>query len=68
MPRAIKQLKRDYADCFSTREGRRVLEDLKSAYQLRESYTKGDSYETARKEGERSVYLRIISMCNIKEE
>ncbi len=68
MPRAIKELKRNYADCFGTREGLKVLEDLKSAYQLRESYTKGDPYETARKEGERSVYLRIISMCNIKEE
>ena len=68
MPRAIKQLKRDYSDCFGTREGMKVLEDLKSAYQLRESYAKGDPYETARREGERSVYLRIINMCNIKEE
>ena len=66
MPRAIKELKRNYVDCFGTNEGIKVLEDLKSAYQLRESYTKGDPYETARREGERSVYLRIISMCNIK--
>jgi hypothetical protein len=68
MPRAITQLRRDYADCFATREGLKVLEDLKAAYQLRESYSKGDPYETARKEGERSVYLRIINMCNIKKE
>jgi hypothetical protein len=68
MPRAIKELRRNYADCFGTGEGIKVLEDLKAAYQLRESYTKGDPYETARKEGERSVYLRIISMCNLKNE
>jgi len=35
---------------------------------MRESYVKGDPYETARREGERAVYLRIISMSNIKEE
>jgi len=68
MPRAINELKRNYADCFGTGDGKKVLKDLRSAYQLRESYSKGDPYETARREGERSVYLRIITMCNFKNE
>jgi|JYMV01.1.fsa_nt_gi hypothetical protein len=64
----IDDLRRNYADAFGTREGMQVLKDLKAAYQMRESYVKGDPYETARREGERSVYMRIIKMCNIKEE
>ena len=45
----------------------KVLKDLKSAYQMRESYVQGDPYETARREGERSVFLRILKLSNIKE-
>lgn len=68
MSRSIDQLKKNYADCFGSIAGMKVLEDLKQAYQLRESYVKGDSYETARREGERAVYLRLLSMSNMKEE
>ncbi len=68
MPRAINKLRKHYAECFATNDGVLVLEDLRAAYQMRESYVKGDSYETARREGERAVYLRIMSMCNNKEE
>ena len=68
MPKAIAKIKRDYADCFGSISGNKVLDDLRRAYQLRESYVRGDSYETARREGERAVYLRILTMCNIKEE
>jgi hypothetical protein len=68
MSTTIAKLKKDYADCFGSISGNKVLEDLKSAYQMRESYSKGDPYETARREGERAVYLRIINMSNIKEE
>jgi hypothetical protein len=68
MNTTITKLRKDYADCFGSISGNKVLEDLKSAYQMRESYVKGDPYETARREGERAVYLRIISMSNIKEE
>ena len=68
MNTTITKLRKDYADCFGSISGNKVLEDLKSAYQTRESYVKGDPYETARREGERAVYLRIISMSNIKEE
>jgi len=64
----ITKLRKDYADCFGSISGGKVLDDLRKAYQMRESYVKGDPYETARREGERAVYLRILNMCNIKEE
>jgi hypothetical protein len=68
MPRTIENLKKHYADCFTTNDGMQVLKDLKAAYQMRESFVKGDPYETARREGERAVYLRIIFMSNLKKE
>ena len=55
MPKAIAKIKRDYADCFGSISGNKVLDDLRRAYQLRESYVRGDSYEAARREGERAV-------------
>jgi hypothetical protein len=65
--KAIQKLKKEYAIVFGTVEGEAILEDLKAAYQMRESFVKGDPYETARREGERAVYLRIIRMSNLKE-
>lgn len=52
---------KDYAICFGSETGRRVLKELKSHFGDRMSYTKGDSHETAFMEGQRSVYLRILS-------
>lgn len=68
MPKAINKLKKEYKDCFESLAGTKVLEDLRQAYGMRESYVKGDSHETARREGERAVYLRIINMLNKKED
>lgn len=68
MAKAISKLKKEYAIAFSSPEGEAVLDDLRAAYQMRESFVKGDPYETARREGERAVYLRIIHMSNLKEE
>jgi|TARA_B100000035_G_scaffold311671_1_gene321652 hypothetical protein len=56
-----KQLKKDYQGTFDTKEGKRVLDDLKSAYYHRGSYQK-DPYETAFREGQRSVIIRIINL------
>ena len=56
-----KQLKTDYQSTFDTKEGKRVLDDLKSAYYHRGSYQK-DPYETAFREGQRSVIIRIINL------
>ena len=61
-----KQLKTDYQNTFDTKEGKRVLADLKSAYYHRSSYTKNDAYETAFREGQRNVIIRIINL--IKED
>jgi len=43
-----------------------VLADLQSAYYHRSSHTKGDPYETAFREGQRNVIIRIINL--IKED
>jgi len=61
-----KQLKTDYQTTFDTKEGKRVLADLQSAYYHRSSYTKNDAYETAFREGQRNVIIRIINL--IKED
>jgi len=68
MPAAINKLRREYKDCFESPAGIKVLDDLRRAYGMRESYVVGDSHETARREGERAVYLRILNMINKKEE
>ena len=60
-----KQLKTDYQSAFDTAEGKRVLADLQSAYYHRGYYLK-DPYETAYREGQRSVIIRIMNL--IKED
>jgi len=60
-----KQLKTDYQSTFDTKEGKRVLDDLKSAYYHRGSFCK-DPHETSFREGQRSVIIRIINL--IKED
>ena len=64
--REYNQLKKDYQFTFDTKEGKRVFADLKEAYYHRSSYQKNDPYETAFREGQRSVIIRIINL--IKEE
>jgi hypothetical protein len=61
----FQQQKKDYEITFDTSEGKRVLADLQSAYYHRGSYSK-DPYETAYREGQRSVIIRILNL--IKEE
>ena len=66
-PVVIARIK-DYRETFGTQAGRRVLSDLRRSYGKRPSYVKGDAYDTAFKEGERSVYLKIESMLNLSEK
>ena len=66
MDKDLKKIKTDYRITFDTPEGKRVLADLKSAYYHRSSYTKGDAHETAFREGQRSVTIRIINL--LKED
>ena len=61
----LKQQKIDYLVTFSSKEGERVLADLTSAYYHRSSFSK-DPYETAFKEGQRAVIVRILNL--LKED
>ena len=66
MDKDLKKIKTDYRITFDTQEGKRVLDDLTSDYYHRSSYTKGDARETAFREGQRSVTIRIINL--LKED
>ncbi len=68
MPRSINVLRKTYADCFKTIDGEKVLQDLRANYQMRESFVTSDPYKTAFNEGARSVYLRIMTLCNRRSE
>ena len=62
------ELVENYKQCFSTPAGELVLKDLEAAYGNRISFS-SDPYATAYKEGQRSLFLRILSMLkNRKEE
>ena len=53
----------DYANTFSTDSGMRVLDDLKKSFGG-SCYTKGDSHDTAYKEGQRDVLTRIKELIS----
>ena len=61
----LKNIKRDYRITFGSKEGERVIADLRSAYYKRSSFSK-DTNEKAYREGQRSVIIRIINL--IEEE
>ena len=61
----LKQQKIDYLVTFNSKEGERVLADLTSGYYHRSSFSK-DPYETAFKEGQRAVIVRILNL--LKED
>ena len=61
----LKQQKIDYLTTFTTPEGERDLADLTSAYYHRSSFS-NDPYETAFKEGQRAVIVRILNL--LKED
>jgi len=57
----------NYKQCFSSAAGEKVLEDLNASYGNRISFS-SDPYATAFKEGQRSLYLRILSMIKERKE
>ena len=61
------KLVEDYKQCFSSPAGEIELKDLEAAYGNRISFSK-DPYDTAFKEGQRSLFLRIKSMITIRKE
>jgi hypothetical protein len=57
-------LVRAYKTVFSTYEGKQVLHDMMKTFHILHSTMDGNSHETAFKEGERSVVLRILRTIN----
>lgn len=65
---AKKQVARitDYKKVFESESGKRVLYDLMGThFFLRTSFVKNDPYETALREGERNVVIRILQRLNM---
>lgn len=61
-----------YAAVFDSDQGKKVLEDLELSFGG-SCYTKGDSHDTAFREGQREVLIRIrqmisLSGCEVEEE
>lgn len=56
----------DYKNVFNSAQGKRVLEDMcRNHFMFSTSFAKGDAYESARREGERLVILRILSFLKL---
>lgn len=55
----------DYQTVFGNPQGQKVLHDLMSIHGILNSTFDKDPYEMARKEGERNVVLRILSVLNV---
>ena len=64
--REHSELVGNYKQCFSSPAGERVLKDLEAAYGHRISYS-ANPYDTAFKEGQRSMVLRILTMLKQRE-
>jgi len=61
------ELVENYKQCFTSPAGEKVLEDLEAAYGNRISFS-SDPYATAYKEGQRSLFLRILAMIKERKE
>ena len=60
-----EDLKRNYRFLFETNDGKVVLEHLKRCFGFYQStYAKGEPYDTAFYEGQRSVVLNILRMMD----
>jgi hypothetical protein len=67
MHQEYQNLIENYKECFTTKAGEKVLEDLQAAYGNRISYS-SNPYETAYNEGQRSLYIRITRMLTQRKE
>lgn len=61
-----------YGAVFNTDQGKLVMEDLEASFGG-STYTKGDSHDTAFREGQREVLLRIkqmiaLSGCEVEDD
>ena len=59
----------DYKNVFNSLQGQRVLYDLmKNHHVLSTTHVKGDPYESAMKEGERLVVIRILAFLKLNPQ
>ena len=64
----LKELIQNYKTAFKTDAGKLVLEDLKKrSHFYNTTHVKGDPYESAFYEGQRSLVVFIESLLNQKE-
>jgi len=56
----------DYKATFLEGRGQKVLHDMMRAhFMMATTYVKGDPYESAMREGERQVIIRILSILKV---
>ena len=63
----MDQFSKDIRELFSSKTGERILANMKVAYGDRISFST-DPYETAFKEGQRSIYLEIKNVVEKDNE
>lgn len=69
MTKTLRQISEAFAATFGTQSGMETLKHLRQMYD-RQSYVKGDEFETVYREGQRSVliYIRgLMKQAGIKE-
>jgi hypothetical protein len=65
----MKERRADYARTFGSDHGKRVLHEiLRFSHLLHPTYVRGDSYETAFREGERNIGLRVLTLLGRRAE
>ena len=68
LDKKVKELVSNYKTTFNTDTGKIVLEDLKKrSHFYNTTHVKGDAYESAFYEGQRSLVIFIESLLNQKE-
>ena len=63
----MDQFSKDIRELFSSKTGERILANMKVAYGDRISFTKCP-YESAYREGQRSIYLEITNILEKENE
>tara|TARA_B100000795_G_C22501535_1_gene324173 strand:+ start:275 stop:466 length:192 start_codon:yes stop_codon:yes gene_type:complete len=63
----MDQFSKDIRELFNSKTGERILANMESAYGNRISFTR-DPYETAYREGQRSIYLEIKNVVEKNNE